>query len=359
MGSLVHDVLEKLYRDLRMSRHPDLEELELYYQMQWQASFSEEVFIVRSEYGPEDYQETGLRCIRNYYGRYIPFHEGVPIWLEQKVNIPVQDRAGETIGFTGILDRLDSLGGGRYEIHDYKTSSILPTQLDLEKDRQLSLYQLAVEAAFPDAREIDLVWHYLVFDHELRLRRERPDLESVAEQAAGLVRKIEATVEFPPRESRLCEWCEVQEYCPKRKHLFMVARLAARELGTDHVIQLVDQYAHWVERKRECEEHLKDLREEILDLAAYQMADNLQGSSRILKISRCKLPKLPPSGCAERKELEELLHEGGVWRDVSALNARKLGSTLSKATLDKDLGDRIEAFINWEEAPTLRLKDQC
>jgi len=128
---------------------------------------------------------------------------------------------GERIDFTGVLDRLDSLDGGRYEIHDYKTSKTLPTREELERDRQLSLYQLAVEEAFTDAREVELVWHYLAFGRELRLRRGRAELDKVAASAVSTVQAIQGADDFPARESALCAWCDVQEHCPKRKHLCM------------------------------------------------------------------------------------------------------------------------------------------
>jgi len=357
MGTMVHDALEKLYRDLRMSRLPDLEELEKHYLKRWDQSINDGIFVVRNEYGPEDYRETGLRCIGDYYRRYHPFKGGVPVWLEKRVSIPIRDAEGRSIEFAGILDRLDSVEEGRYEIHDYKTSSSLPTRQDLEGDRQLSLYQLAVEAAYPDAREVDLVWHYLVFDRELRLRREREDLESVAAVAAGLVREIERAEDFPAREGVLCEWCEYQEYCPKRKHLFMVAGFPARELGTDHGIKLVDEYAQWWERKREAEARLKDLRKEILDFSDYHGADNLQGSSRVLKITRSRQLRMPSSRSRERKELEKILKDGGAWEVVSVLNSRQLANALDKGELDEGVRARLEEFIGWEEIPYLRLHD--
>ena len=358
MGTQVHAALEKLYRDLRMSRCPSVEDLGRYYLKSWEACYGDDVFVVRNEYGPEDYRDTGLRCIRDYYRRYHPFEGGVPVWLERKVSIPIRDAEGRLISFTGILDRLDSLEGGRYEIHDYKTSATLPLQQDLERDRQLSLYQLAVEAAFPDAREVDLVWHYLVFDRELRLRRERSDLERVAAEAAGLVRGIEAAADFPPRESELCEWCEVQEHCPKRKHLFMVAKLPAQELGTDRGIQLVDQFAAWTARKREAERRLDELREEILEFSSYQGVDNLQGSSRVLRITRSRQPKLPSPGSAEREELERAVREAGAWEEASVLSARRLGSVLGREDLAEELRARLEPLVVWEEIPTLRLRER-
>ena len=356
MGSVVHATLEKLYRDLLMSRLPELEEVQADYLKRWEASYGEDVFIVRKEYRAEDYRNTGLRCVEDYYRRYYPFQGGVPLWLERRVNIPLRDSEGRLIAFTGILDRLDGLEGGGYEIHDYKTSQALPTQDDLRRDRQLSLYQLAVEEAFPDAVEVELVWHYLAFDREVRLKRDREELQNVAAEAAELVRRIETAEDFPPRESELCEWCEVQEYCPKRKHIYMVAELPARELGTDRGIQLVDQYFHWYSKKKEAEEKLESLREEILEFSNFHGADNIQGSSCVLAISRSSQPKLPPAGSGERRELEVMLRDAGVWEEVSVLNGRKLGSLLKGGGLAPGLRDQLEGLMSWEEAVTIRIR---
>ena len=355
MGTMVHDALEKLYRDLRMSSLPELQELEEYYLEHWDDSINDGVFVVKNEYKPEEYMQTGLRCIGGYYRRYHPFEVGVPIWLEKRVNIPISDEQGRSISFAGILDRLDSFEEGRYEIHDYKTSSTLPSQQELEGDRQLSLYQLAVEASYPDVRDMELVWHYLVFDRELRLRREREDLDEVAAYAARLVGEIEAAEDFPARESMLCEWCEYQEHCPKRKHRFMVTRLPARELGTDRGIQLVDEYAEWTERKREAETRLKELKGEVLEFCDYHGADNLQGSSQVLKVQRGRQVKMPSSKSPERQELEDILKEEGAWEDVSALNARKFSSALEKGKLEKKTLDRLDGLVDWEEVSILRL----
>ncbi len=355
MGTTVHAALEKLYRDLRMSRLPDADELTRCYEELWDAGYCDDVFVVRSEYGPQDYRETGLRCLRDYHSRYYPFGGGVPVWLEKKVNIPICDAQGRTIRFSGVLDRLDSLEEGRYEIHDYKTSSTLPTQSEVEGDRQLSLYQLAVEEAFPDAREVELVWHYLVFNRELRLRRERSDLESIVAAAAETVREIEEAEDFPARESMLCAWCEYQEYCPKRKHLYMVAEMPERELGTDRGIQLVDQFAHWHARKCEAEAHMDELRAEILDFSRFHDVDNLQGSAHVLKIYRSRMPTLPSRESDERMELERALRDADALDEVSAINVQKLGSLLKRDDLAEELRCCLEEVIDWQEVFTLRL----
>lgn len=357
MGSLVHMALEKLYRDLRMSRLPELEELERFFVESWRASYGDDVFIVRGEYGEEDYLNTGLRCLSDYYRRYYPFRGGGrPLWLERKVQIPLRDEEGRQVNFIGILDRLDYLESGRYEIHDYKTSQVLPTQETLEGDRQLSLYQLAVEAAFPDAQEVELVWHYLVFDRELRLRRDRESLKEVAAGALRVIREIEEARDFPPRESELCDWCEVQEYCPRRKHLYMVSRLPVRELGMDRGMQLVDEYAEWHARKKEVEENLERVRREILEFAEFHGVEKIQGTSSVLSISRGVRPVLPSAGSEERKRLEETLREAGKWEEVCTLNPARLGSLISGEELGGETRDRIRELLTWEETVTLRIR---
>jgi putative RecB family exonuclease len=114
----------------------------------------------------------------------------------------------------GYIDRLVSVGSGRYEIHDYKTSGRLPSQRDLDADRQLALYQLAVEEMWPDAKEVELVWHYLAFGKELRSRRTPNALERLKSSTIAVIDRIEADVEFKPIKSSLCHWCAYQNICP-------------------------------------------------------------------------------------------------------------------------------------------------
>nr|WP_303646164.1 PD-(D/E)XK nuclease family protein [Candidatus Solincola tengchongensis] len=357
MGSVVHVTLEKLYRDLLMSRLPDLEELNRFYLDTWRNSYGDDVFIVRSEYTEEDYLNTGLKCLGDYYRRYYPFRgRGRPLWLEKRVQIPLRDEKGRQVSFIGVLDRLDYLEEGRYEIHDYKTSQLLPSQDVLEEDRQLSLYQMAVEAAFPDVREVELVWHYLVFDRELRLRREKDKLEQVAAAALKVIREIEECRDFLPRESELCDWCEVQEHCPKRKHLYMVAKLPVRELGMDRGIQLVDEYAEWYARKREAEERLEEVRKEIIEFADFHGVEKIQGNAGVVSVSRTRRPVIPAPGSEERGRLEEALRETGKWEEVCALNPNRLASLVLGEELDEESRNRICGLLSWEEGVTLRLR---
>jgi PD-(D/E)XK nuclease superfamily len=112
-------------------------------------------------------------------------------------------------------------------VHDYKTSASLPSDRDLRGDRQLTIYQMAVQRRFPEAREIRLIWHYLAFDQELTSSRTAAEVEDHRRRTIRLIDTIEKTTEFPPRESALCRWCDYRPICPVQKHL-VAAEAAAR-----------------------------------------------------------------------------------------------------------------------------------
>ncbi len=217
MGIRVHEVLEKLYRDLMMSKQPSLDEMVALYQEKWREEFSEKVTIVKTEYTPDHYRQVGERCVVGYYQRYEPFDQATTVGLEERVALGLDP--DNRYQLQGYVDRLSRAGPGVYEIHDYKTSSSLPSDVDLRRDRQLTIYQMAVQRRFPDAREVRLIWHYLAFDQELTSSRTPAEIEDQRRKTIGLIDSIEKTTAFPPRESPLCRWCEYRPICPVQKHL--------------------------------------------------------------------------------------------------------------------------------------------
>src|SRR5512143_901456 len=63
MGSRVHDALEKLYRDLKVTRLDTLEELLSFYQQAWEKNWNGMIQITRKGYDGEDYRRLGEKCI--------------------------------------------------------------------------------------------------------------------------------------------------------------------------------------------------------------------------------------------------------------------------------------------------------
>ena len=211
LGSAVHDVLKTLYMTYtREGRVMSLDELLRRYQWMWSRRWSDRVRIVKEEYDPDHYYDMGVRCIENYYRRYEPFEGGEVVWIEEFTELPFEDN-----GFVLRLkiDRLDRVGDGCYEVHDYKTSGTLPREEELKGDMQLTAYQMAVEHHFPDAREVELVWHYLLHDREFRVRMHRGDVERVRKEIVDIVERIRRDEEFRPNPSPLCRWCGFRGMC--------------------------------------------------------------------------------------------------------------------------------------------------
>ncbi|MFH1652999.1 MAG: PD-(D/E)XK nuclease family protein [Pseudomonadota bacterium] len=103
---------------------------------------------------------TWVKAIEDYYGRHHPFEEGRLLGIEKRIVIDLDGTGKYKV--QGFIDRLMEREDGHYEIHDYKTAGSLPEQRYLDKDRQLALYEMGVRVAWPDAKEVDLVWHYIL-----------------------------------------------------------------------------------------------------------------------------------------------------------------------------------------------------
>ncbi len=282
MGNRVHEALERLYRDLLMAKRISLDELVGAYQRSWRGNYSDKIKIVRTEYTADHYRQVGERSLVDYYQRYEPFDQATTLGLEERVFLALDDTSRYQL--QGYVDRLARAGNGVYEIHDYKTSSSLPSDADLRRDRQLTLYQMAIEKRFPDAREIRLVWHYLVFDQELASRRSPEEIEAHRRHTIGLIDAIEEAKAFPPRESALCRWCEYRDICPVQKHLVRVEALPPEAIARDGGAALVDRLAALQAQKRAAEKEIARVEQAILAYADREGATALRGTDHTLRL---------------------------------------------------------------------------
>ena len=205
MGGRVHEALEKLYKDIQMTKLPTKDEILAYYEKIWEKKWHSDVVVVKKDYTPENYREVGRKCVSEYYDKHHPFDATRTIALEHLVFFPLDK--DENYWVRGFIDRVALADGGKYEIHDYKTSGRLKTQGQIDKDRQLALYQIAVQRDWKDAEHVDLVWHYLAFSKEMRSTRSRDELEELRRETMDVIRSIENESEFRPKETALCGWC--------------------------------------------------------------------------------------------------------------------------------------------------------
>lgn len=221
LGLAVHQVLRKCYKDLELDGQSRLDRLLAYYERLWWGKWHDAIVVARQDMTPDDYRKRGRKMIETYYQRYAPFDSDTTIATEKRVGFSLDE--GNKYRLVGYIDRLSQVGDDVYRIHDYKTSAYLPGQEDLDNDRQLGLYHIGISQAYPEIRDVRLIWHYLAFDKELVSRRSEEAIARLIADTTSLIDEIEAAEGFPPRESAQCRWCEYPDLCPLRKHLYEVA----------------------------------------------------------------------------------------------------------------------------------------
>ena len=317
LGSVVHEVLEHLYEDVRHTKIAGLEEMLEDYRKRWDAGWSEDITIVREGYTAEHYFAMGEGFIRDYYARHHPFDQGRILGLETQDFLDL----GEGIKFHVRIDRLMDEGNGVYSVNDYKTNKSLPGQDEADSDRQLAAYSIWVRERYPDAVRVRLVWHYLAHDRHLESERSVEELQNLREGIRGVIREIESCTSFPTSVTTLCDWCEYKAQCPAWVHDLRVSQLDEKEFAEDEGVKLVDLLANLEGRNREIDAEIAKVR---ADLAAYARQFGLSavaGTEAKATIVESTTAAVPRKGTPEREVLVGKLREMGIYNDLLALNA--------------------------------------
>ncbi|MDD5054458.1 MAG: PD-(D/E)XK nuclease family protein, partial [Candidatus Nanoarchaeia archaeon] len=112
MGGIVHEVLQELYESVMEKRIPGFDEVQESLINKWKNSWDDEIQIIKEGMKKENYFESALRFLKNYYEKCHPFNEGEIIGIEQEVRIIIKGK--ELIGY---IDRLEKKGD-EYHIID-------------------------------------------------------------------------------------------------------------------------------------------------------------------------------------------------------------------------------------------------
>jgi len=357
LGTRVHEVLQKHYKDLKFQKLNSLPDLVKYYKVLWKKNWNDNVQIVREEYSERNYRAMGEKFIKDYYNRYKPFDNDRTIGLEQRIIIRIGGHAVQ-----GYIDRL-SFSNGTYQIHDYKTSGSLPEQTHLDMDRQLALYALAVKKMFKDAHKVDLVWHFLAFDKEMRSGRTDEQLKELEKDIIDSIKEIEHACKagkFPAKESVLCDWCQFRAVCGQWGHIIKTDAMPPNRFLKEPGVQLVNKYSTLYYKRKEfidkIDEEMEELKEAIFQFAKKEGIEKIAGSNYIAKVSMDEKAKWPGKSEEGRDALESIIKKAERWDEVSTLDVY----ALSKATQDwpESLMNKIKRFQKLVEERRLYLSQK-
>jgi putative RecB family exonuclease len=354
LGSRVHEVLEKLYKDLKFQKQNTLQELLHFYNDEWKKNWNDKIRIVRDDYAEENFRKMGEQFITDYYNRYQPFNQAKTIGLEMRIVLKLDSE--EKYVLQGYIDRLASPSDGVYEIHDYKTSNSLPTQDHLDTDRQLALYSIAVRDMFKDCKQVVLIWHYLAFDKEIRSERSDEQLEALKKEVIEAIKQIESTTEFNPKESTLCQWCDYMGLCPRFSHLAEVEKKEPEQFLADDGVKMVNEYAVLKAKEDEVHKRLEELKDKIFLFGEQKKVERVYGSDAAVTIWKKECLKFICREDPKYAELVALIKKQGLWEEFSSLDKYKLEKEFESCDIDFEKMKEMAKYASKETIKKLYLR---
>jgi len=214
MGSMIHEALEKLYKDRNEGKHNTLIDIKIFFKETWEKNYTPDILIAKYRMKEQDYKQLGWKFLFNYYNSIFLHDQLEIIGIETEEIMKLPDGNEYHI-------RIDKLGKdkqGNYFVCDYKTNSRMKEQQDADEDRQLAMYSIWVKKNFQDAKSVKLIWHMLAFNETVISERNEKQEEKLIEEVLEKIKKIEQAEKecnFPKNPSKLCDYCLYRKTCWK------------------------------------------------------------------------------------------------------------------------------------------------
>jgi len=333
-GDSLHRTLYR-FHDRPVPEAPSLDELQEMLQGEW----------VSDGYRDPSEEETYLRHARQVLTEYHRDNAAdfrIPAALEFRFTIEV-----EGAQISGVIDRMDRIPGGGYEIIDYKTSRRLPPKQQVDRDLQLSVYHLAAREIWGIEPE-RLTLYYLLPGERMSTFRTAHDSDELRRRIATVAERI-AAGKFEPRQNPLCDWCDFQARCPLFRHKH-------EKLEGDPAPNMTAIVDEWIALKREDWERYRRLEElkalinAFCEEHGYRRLFGSDGSA----IDRRPQHITEPNPLRVKQILEPL----GLWDRVQTVDSKALTDLIESRRLPPDVEDALLA--SREEVRTqhaLYLKD--
>jgi len=197
-GKSLHQALHQFYTFPGTGK-PDREYLLDAYRAAWP----------RQNEGSRRFREQGLQLLERFYDINIATYQR-PYWVEEPFRVPIGGHR-----FVGRFDRVDHLGGKRFEVLDYKAERRVPTQTEVDEDLQLTLYALAFAKLTGDIPS--LVMYHLRTNTPITTTRTQACLTIAERQVGDAAERMLAGEALEPRRGQECRWCDFRRYCPLQR----------------------------------------------------------------------------------------------------------------------------------------------
>ncbi len=129
-----------------------------------------------------------------------------------RVEAPIKCSVGG-LAITGVVDRIDEISDGNYELIDYKTE---PQDSSGQNNMQLAFYYYGVSQSFklPISK---LTLEYLPSQQAISMLPSETELDKYIGMARDIARQIKETEHFEPKRNLYCADCVLAPSCPESR----------------------------------------------------------------------------------------------------------------------------------------------
>ncbi|MFQ5500496.1 MAG: PD-(D/E)XK nuclease family protein, partial [Candidatus Zixiibacteriota bacterium] len=224
---------------------------------------------------------------------------------------------------------------------------------------QMGLYQLAVQAAYPDYQRIVLAQHFLRRDEIVRHSLSTDEIDLLVEQVRLTIHETinaQRLGDHPAQEGGHCNFCDYASICPKKRHGILLEQTSDRididDAGVaDRAAKLANEYLDTHQKVSQYKAELESLKADIIEAAREFNLTKFEGDNGKVTIRLGQREKFitRTKDAARFAELSATARELGLDDYFIPDTYRIMKEIVSAGRLDPEAMERLRPFIEQVE----------